>query len=195
MRDAARAALDGRQGLAAAEWPEGETVRVRMSIHTGEPTVGEEGYLGIDVVRGARLCAAAHGEQIVLSETPRALLGDDLPDGAVLVDLGEHRLKDLPRPERVWQLGGAESFPPLRTDAPEPLRAVARADELARQAQATRLELGERIKGEVFESLAQLGVPLDGAGGARPSRAGGALVAAAVVAVLVLVPLVWLLVR
>ena len=195
VREAAKAALDGQRGLAAADWPLGEGVRVRMSIHTGEPTLGEEGYLGLDVVRGARLCAAAHGGQIVLSETARALLGDEPPDGARLVDLGEQRLKDLPRPERVWQLGGDEAFPPLRTDGQEPLRAFARADELARQAQATRFELGERIKGEVFESLAQMGLPLEGAEVVRPSRAAGALVAAAVVAVLVLVPLVWLLVR
>jgi class 3 adenylate cyclase len=195
VREAAKGALDGQRGLAAAEWPLGEGVRVRMSIHSGEPTVGEEGYLGLDVVRGARLCAAAHGGQIVLSETARALLGDEPPDGARLVDLGEHRLKDLPRPERVWQLGGDEAFPPLRTDAPEPLGSVVRADQLARQALMTRSELGERIKGEVFASLAQLGVQVEDADPARRSRSGSALVAAAVVAVLVLVSLVWLLVR
>ena len=59
-----------------------------MGLHTGEPSVGDEGYLGLDVVRAARICSAGHGGQILLSETTRALLGNDLPEGVAVVDLG-----------------------------------------------------------------------------------------------------------
>jgi predicted ATPase/class 3 adenylate cyclase len=89
---------------------EGGPIRVRMGIHTGEPLLTEEGYVGIDVHRAARIAAAAHGGQIVISETTYGLLGGDVP----VRELGEHRLKDLTQPERLYQLGGGE-FPPLRT--------------------------------------------------------------------------------
>jgi len=85
-------------------------IRVRMGIHTGEPLVTDEGYVGIDVHRAARIAAAAHGGQIVLSETTRGLLDRDTP----VRDLGEHRLKDLIGAERLYQLGEGD-FPPLRT--------------------------------------------------------------------------------
>lgn len=85
-------------------------VRVRIGIHTGEPLVTQEGYVGLDVHRAARIAAAAHGGQVVLSHTTRDLLGSDRP----LRDLGEHRLKDLIEAERLYQLGSAE-FPSLRT--------------------------------------------------------------------------------
>src|ERR671936_445373 len=102
--DAAAAATDARAAL------EGSPISVRVGIHTGEPFVTDEGYVGIDVHRAARIAAAAHGGQIVLSEATRRLL-----DGEIAVrDLGEHRLKDLARAERLYQLGDAE-FPPLRT--------------------------------------------------------------------------------
>ncbi|MBM2821480.1 MAG: Adenylate/guanylate cyclase protein [Thermoleophilia bacterium] len=89
---------------------EGHQIGVRMGIHTGEPLVTGEGYVGIDVHRAARIAAAAHGGQIVLSETTRGLLESD----TVVRDLGEHRLKDLIGAERLYQLGGGD-FPPLRT--------------------------------------------------------------------------------
>ena len=101
--DAVAAAAHARDALEAGP------VRVRMGIHTGEPVVTDEGYVGMDVHRAARIAAAAHGGQIVLSETTRRLLDD-----ARLRDLGEHRLKDLVRAERLFQLGEGE-FPPLRT--------------------------------------------------------------------------------
>ena len=117
-RDAARAAVAAQRELAAHAWPEGVTVKVRMGLHTGEPTVGDDGYLGLDVVRAARICSAGHGGQILLSETTRALLGNDLPEGASVVDLGEAKLKDIQH-ERLYQLSlddGARSFPPLKTE-------------------------------------------------------------------------------
>ncbi len=199
VRDSARAAVDGQRGLKAADWPQGEEVRVRMAIHTGEPTVGEEGYLGLDVVRGARLCAAAHGGQIVLSETARALLNDESPEGARLVDLGQHRLKDMTRSERVWQLAlddESAAFPPLRTDAPAPMHAVERAQGLARQADAVGRELAATIQAQVFADLARTGIPGSRRVLPRASRRGRspgtALIAAAVIAVLLVVLLNWL---
>ncbi|MGH3066034.1 MAG: ATP-binding protein, partial [Gaiellaceae bacterium] len=86
------------------------SMRVRMGIHTGEPIVTQEGYVGIDVHRAARIAAAAHGDQIVVSETTRGLLDTDV----TLRDLGEHRLKDLVKAERLYQLGDGD-FPPLWT--------------------------------------------------------------------------------
>ncbi|MEP6909638.1 MAG: adenylate/guanylate cyclase domain-containing protein [Actinomycetota bacterium] len=117
-RDAVSAAVAAQRALAGHTWPEGAEVRVRMGLHTGEPSVGDEGYLGLDVVRAARICSAGHGGQILLSETTRALLGNDLPDGVSVVDLGQQDLKDVQH-ERIYQLaldGGPESFPPLKTE-------------------------------------------------------------------------------
>jgi class 3 adenylate cyclase len=123
-RDAVAAALDAQTHLADAAWPDGVDVRVRMGLHTGEPTLGEEGYLGLDVVRGARIAAAAHGGQVLVSETTRALLPAELPDGARLIELGEHSLKGLDRPERLFQLVAphlGHDFPAPRTEgAPAP---------------------------------------------------------------------------
>ena len=102
--DAVAAAGEARDALAAGP------IRVRMGLHTGEPLVTDEGYVGMDVHRAARIAAAAHGGQIVLSEATRRLLSAD----ASVHDLGEHRLKDLVHAERLYQLGEGD-FPPLRT--------------------------------------------------------------------------------
>jgi len=116
-RDAVAGAVDAQRALAAHPWPDGTEVRVRMGLHTGEPTVGEEGYLGLDVVRAARICSAGSGGQILLSETTRALLGNDVPEGAAVIDLGQQNLKDIQH-ERIFQLAledGPAAFPPLKT--------------------------------------------------------------------------------
>ena len=84
-------------------------IRVRVGVHTGTPFVAEEGYVGVDVHRAARIGAAGHGAQVLVSATTAGLA-----DGAELRDLGEHRFKDLAAPERVYQLG-ADDFPPLKT--------------------------------------------------------------------------------
>jgi class 3 adenylate cyclase len=118
-RDAAAAAVTGQLRVAAEQWPDGVRPSVRMGLHTGEPTLGEEGYVGLDVVRGARVAAAAHGGQIMLSEATRALLPSDLGNGLRVVDLGEHRLKDMDEPERLYQLeapGLETSFPAARSE-------------------------------------------------------------------------------
>ena len=139
-RDAIAAAAAGQRALAGHAWPEGVRLRVRMGVHTGEPSVGDEGYLGLDVVRGARICAAGHGGQVLVSETTRALVDWDELDGVSLLDLGEHRLKDMRRPERLSQLvvaGLQTDFRPLRTEPSGRLRrrrsTAARASSRARR--------------------------------------------------------------
>ena len=128
-RDAVAAAVAAQRSLAAHEWPDGAEVRVRMGLHTGEPSLGDEGYLGLDVVRAARICSAGHGGQILLSETTRVLLGSDVPDGVNVRDLGTHNLKDV-REERLFELAlndRPSRAPQLRT---EPSRGRARVDVL-----------------------------------------------------------------
>ena len=116
-REAVAGAVAAQRALAAEEWVDGVEVKVRMGLHTGEPSVGDEGYVGLDVVRAARICSAGHGGQILLSETTRALLGNDIPDGATLRDLGIQTLKDIGE-ERLFQLAleGSDDFAPLKTD-------------------------------------------------------------------------------
>src|ERR687896_287828 len=96
-------------------------LRVRMGVHTGEPSIGGEGYLGVDVVRAARICSAAHGGQVLVSESTRALVG-----GADLEDLGLHHLKDMEHAERLFQL----VLPDLPGDFPAP-RTLDRPEEKA----------------------------------------------------------------
>ena len=120
-KDGVAGAVEAQRALAEHEWPDGAEVKVRMGLHTGEPSVGEEGYLGLDVVRAARICSAGHGGQILLSETTRVLLGNDLPEGVSVVDLGQQNLKDVQH-ERIFQLaldGGPKEFPPLKAEAPK----------------------------------------------------------------------------
>jgi predicted ATPase/class 3 adenylate cyclase len=116
--DAVRATVDAQRALAAAEWPDGLALRVRMGLHTGEGVLGGDNYAGVDVNRAARIAAAGHGGQVVISDATRALLQSKLPEGVELRDLGEHRLKDLREPEHLHQLvitGLSADFPALRT--------------------------------------------------------------------------------
>jgi predicted ATPase/class 3 adenylate cyclase len=112
------AVMEMQQELEAHAWPAGEQVRVRMGVHTGEASRTATGLVGLDVHRAARVAAAGYGGQVLLSETAAALVRDALPAGASLTDLGVHRLKDLGRPERIFQLQAAglqAGFPPLRS--------------------------------------------------------------------------------
>jgi predicted ATPase/class 3 adenylate cyclase len=116
--DAVAAAAEIQRALGRTEWPEGLPLRVRMGIHTGEPLVTPPRYVGLDVHRAARIAAAAHGGQVVVSPVTAGLLGDGGVEGVRLLDLGLHRLKDLSEPQRLFQLAGdglEERFPPLRT--------------------------------------------------------------------------------
>jgi class 3 adenylate cyclase len=103
-RDAVTAAVEAQRAHAEQEWPDGVAVLVRMGLHTGEPLVGSEGYLGLDVVRAARLCTAGSGGHVLLSETTRALVGSSLPAGVSVFPLGERQLKDIDEPERIFEL-------------------------------------------------------------------------------------------
>lgn len=121
-RDAALAAADATRALAAHEWPDGGRVRIRIGMHTGEPVVSEEGYHGIGVHRAARIMAAGHGGQVLLSEATAAVLRDEEIEGVGVRDLGVHRLKDLDRPEHVYQLvadGLEQELPRIRTAGEE----------------------------------------------------------------------------
>src|SRR5215472_5922326 len=102
--DAVQAAVTAQRALASHAFPHGAVVQVRMSLHTGEPQRTTEGYVGLDVYRAARLMSAGHGGQVLLSQTTCSLVAQDLPEGVSLRDLGEHRLKDLGRPMRLFQL-------------------------------------------------------------------------------------------
>jgi class 3 adenylate cyclase len=109
-RAAVAATVEVQRRHEAQEWPAGARVRVRLGLHTGEPVVGEEGYTGLDVVRAARIAADGEGGQILLSESTRAIVGDDLPEGVGVRELGERTLKDIDRPEPLYELvyGAAE---------------------------------------------------------------------------------------
>jgi predicted ATPase/class 3 adenylate cyclase len=116
--DAVAATVDAQRALSAEPWPADAVVRVRMGIHTGDGRLdGDGSYVGADVHRAARVAAAGHGGQVLLSETTSTLVADELPPGVGLRGLGEHRLKDL-RPERICQLvieGERTEFPPIRS--------------------------------------------------------------------------------
>ena len=110
------AAVEMQRALYAHRWPADYPVRVRMGIHSGEAARTTVGLVGLEVHRAARIAAVAHGGQIVLSAVAAALLSEPLPAGVSVRDLGLHRLKDLGRPERIFQLdadGLPTSFPPL----------------------------------------------------------------------------------
>jgi predicted ATPase/class 3 adenylate cyclase len=115
---AVTAAASAQRAVAAHHWPSDAPVRVRMGMHTGEGTAGGDDYVGLDVHRAARIASAAHGGQVLVSAATAELVGSLLPDGLRLHDLGKHRLKDLARPERIYQLridGLASQFPDIRS--------------------------------------------------------------------------------
>jgi predicted ATPase/class 3 adenylate cyclase len=141
-RDAVGAAAGAQRALLSGP------IRVRIGVHTGEPLRTDEGYVGMDVHRGARIAAAGHGGQVLISQTARELIEDDLPSEFALRDLGEHRLKDLSRPQRIFQLvadGLEGDFPPLATLEnrptnlpPQPTPLIGRERELAEVAALLR---------------------------------------------------------
>jgi TolB-like protein/class 3 adenylate cyclase/tetratricopeptide (TPR) repeat protein len=116
--DAVGAALAAQHALDAERWPAGSAIRVRMALHTGAPELRGGDYFGTPVNQVARLLAAGHGGQTLVSEITRDLCRDHLPAEASLTSLGEHALKDLPRRETIYQLchpGLPRVFPPLKT--------------------------------------------------------------------------------
>ncbi len=112
------AVIAAQRALDAEPWPKEHPLRVRMGLHTGEAERSNDTYTGLDVHRAARIAAAGHGGQVLISDATRLLLGASLPAGVGFGDLGTHRLKDLPEPEHLQQLvieGLPAEFPPLRT--------------------------------------------------------------------------------
>lgn len=132
--DAVATALDVQRGFAQELWPRGGEVRVRMALHTGEIRMRDAGnYMGPTIIRCARMRAIGHGGQTLISDATRELVVDALPDEAELRDLGLHRLKDLGRAERIWQLVHPElphAFPPLRSLAAMPTNLPAQVSSL-----------------------------------------------------------------
>jgi predicted ATPase/class 3 adenylate cyclase len=170
--DAIAAAVSAQRALASQRWPEGVDVRVRIGVHTGEAEVRLGDYVGLDVHRAARICAAGHGGQVLISSSTRELVADELPSDVALRDLGQHRLKDLDRPEHLFQLvvgdlpadfpalaslspgsGGANGLPP------SPNRTIGRADDVRAIADRLRVD-GVRL------------VTLTGPGGVGKTRLG-----------------------
>ena len=171
-KDAVAAALEGQRALAAHSWPGGAQVRVRMGLHTGEPSVAGERYVGLGVHRAARICAAAHGGQLLASQATYAVLVDEVLPDIAFRDLGEHRLKDLDRSERLFQLAVPDlpsEFPPPRTleaVRPGPVPFAGREGELAAFA-ATAVKTGE-VRGRRRRRLCSVaGGACEGAGGRR----------------------------
>lgn len=166
-RDSVAAAVAGQRGLAQHPWPKGEAVRVRMGLHTGEPSVRAGSYIGLDVHRAARICAAGHGGQILLSRATCELVQHSLPEGVGLRDLGRHQLKDLQHPEHLFQLivpGLPSDFPPLRARQGVPNNLPAQPNEL----------IGREAEVEAVKQLLSRGtlraVTLTGPGGTGKTR-------------------------
>jgi predicted ATPase/class 3 adenylate cyclase len=130
---AVNATVAAQRELGATEWPDRLPMSVRMGLHTGDGELGGDNYVGVDVHRAARIAAAGHGGQVLLSASTRALVEATLPDDVLLRDLGQHRLKDLRAPEHLHQLviaGLASDFPALRTLDASPTNLVAPATPL-----------------------------------------------------------------
>jgi predicted ATPase/class 3 adenylate cyclase len=159
---AASATVTAQRELASRSWP--EPVRVRMGLHTGEGVPGGDDYVGLDVHRAARIAAAGHGGQILVSGATRALVEHGLPHGVTLRSLGNHRLKDLPHPEDLYQLvidGLPTEFPAPRslevpTNLPAPITSFVGRDRELREI------------GELLASVRLL--TLSGAGGCGKTR-------------------------
>lgn len=177
--EAVAAAVAVQRALAEVAWPAGVDVRVRMGVDTGEPLVGDDRYVGLRVHRAARICSAGHGGQILLSSTTRGLVEDDLPEDVALRDLGERRLKDFARAERLFQLvveGLADQFPPLKSSEAPTGSFVGREPELATLERSLERALGGRghlvlVAGEVGVGKSVLADEF-----ARRARAAGARV-------------------
>jgi len=156
-REAVAAAVEVQRAHAAHEWPHGARVRVRIGLHTGEPAVHEEGYLGLDVVRAARICTAAPGGHVLLSESTRALVGSALPDGVSVFPLGERHLKGIEQPERIFELEieGVEAPADAADPGTQDVAAPGRRPGDERDLEHRFEELGAKLASGIQEQVAQ----------------------------------------
>jgi class 3 adenylate cyclase len=158
-RQAVAAAVEVTRAHTNASWPGGVDVRVRLGLHTGEPAVGDEGYTGIDVVRASRIAAIGRAGQVLVSDTTRAIVAGDLGDGIELRPLGERALKDIDRPEPLFELvvdGGPEPMPaPVpAADGPDEEADDAGLGAISRDfARKTRERIESRVLAQLQESL------------------------------------------
>jgi class 3 adenylate cyclase len=120
-REAVAAAVAVQREHSNQAWPQGVTVRVRLGLHTGEPAIGEDGYTGLDVVRASRIAAVGRGGQVLLSDTTRAIVAGDLPEGVTIRSLGDQRLKDIDQPEPLHELNIVDVPVSPQHAAPTPL--------------------------------------------------------------------------
>jgi class 3 adenylate cyclase len=168
-RVAVTAAVAAQRALSEEAWPDNAILKVRMGLHTGEPALQDDGYLGLDVHRAARIGAAAHGGQVLVSNTTRELAAGDPSE---FRDLGEYELKDLPAPERLFQVviaGLPADFPAPKTAGASP--AAGRERELAaaaRKALAGPRRLFERLRPQQKRGFADLGWDVRGLIGTVP---------------------------
>ena len=192
-REAVAAAVAVQRAHAEQAWPEGVSVRMRLGLHTGEPAVGEDGYTGLDVVRASRIAAVGRGGQVLLSDTTRAIVAGDLPDGVAIRSLGDQRLKDIDQPEALHELT-IDDVPVTPVAVPEPavpaeskfaLESVIPADTLANMPSwlretATRLTpvaerashmIEARVMAEIAESMRE-DAEADGPKSPKPPKIG-----------------------
>ena len=164
--EAVAAAVAAQKAVAAHTWPEDATIRIRMGLHTGQGTLGGDNYIGLDVNRAARIAGVAYGGQVLISESTRALVAHTLAEGMALLDLGEHRLKDLLQPERIFQV----VHPDLRSEFPALATLSSRPNNLPTQTSGFLGREGELTAiGELIDGGARL-VTLTGPGGMGKTR-------------------------
>jgi predicted ATPase/class 3 adenylate cyclase len=164
-KKAVDAVVAAQLGLSGHPWPEGVALKVRAGLHTGEGVLGGDDYIGLDVNRAARIAAAAYGGQVLLSEATRTLVSAVLPEGALLLDRGLHRLKDLAYPEHLYQLDieglPSESRPPRSLEARPHNLPVQLTSFVGREREVA--ELRDRLKGGGL-------ITLSGPGGTGKTR-------------------------
>ena len=179
---AVAAAIEVTRALAKGTWPGGVEVRIRLGLHTGEPAVGDEGYTGLDVVRASRIAATGVGGQVLLSDTTRAIVADDLGEGVELRPLGERHLKDIDRPEPIYELvidGVSPSVVATANAPPEPVQQEAEPRERTEFGRRTRELIESRVLSALEKTFGE-GFALGGPGAtvgppAPPARSGRAL--------------------
>ncbi len=152
-KDAVAAAAQGQRALAAASWPGGENVRVRIGTHTGTPALHDGAYVGMDVHIAARIAGAAYGGQTLISARTAEALASSQLEGVTLADLGGHRLKDIAETQRILQVsidGLPHDFPQLKTisaftSLPSPVTELVGRETDAREMGERLLATGTRV--------------------------------------------------